>query len=440
MKLEKYEDKSKKKRKTILISLGVIVLISVSFLLYKTFASFSKEVEFQMMKGQVDYFGNSDVYFAFYNGNEKLEEMPQKDNKDDLVYIYSECDNGAYVEWDEKEWGPMVKNLSKSKTKCSLYFGRIVELDKDIQTVESGDGLYKVEHNDLKELDSVWNKTEYRYAGENPNNYVRFNNEIWRIIGLVNVKTDNGIEQRIKIMRQNGIEGQKDFGNYAWDKDEDFTNNWLTSKLKDMLNETYYESTNGECYIGNNGKTSVKSICDFNENGNLPKGLDEIARNMIDKRVIWNIGTYNNTQITTDEFYEKERGNFVYEGRLAEWNKENDAKNNGVGLIYPSDYGYAVGGEGRNDCLIKKLNVFGVECSGNDWLNRNAYQWTITPDLLDGIGIFHIRSDGNVGPNSYASGSYSVSPVVYLKSSIKILENPNQDLEYGTIDNPFILK
>ncbi len=70
-----------------------------------------------------------------------------------------------------------------------------------------------------------WNKTEYRYAGINPNNYVTFNNEIWRIIGLVNVKTENGIEQRVKIVRADGVKEQKTFGNYAWDKDTDYTNN-----------------------------------------------------------------------------------------------------------------------------------------------------------------------------------------------------------------------
>ena len=68
MKLEKYEDKSKKKRKAILISISVIVLVSISLLLYKTFASFTESAEFPMMNGKVDYFGNSDVYFAFYKG------------------------------------------------------------------------------------------------------------------------------------------------------------------------------------------------------------------------------------------------------------------------------------------------------------------------------------------------------------------------------------
>ncbi len=64
MKLEKYVDKNVKKRKIILISISVIVLISVSFLLYKTFASYNENVEFPMMKGQVDYFGNSEYIFC----------------------------------------------------------------------------------------------------------------------------------------------------------------------------------------------------------------------------------------------------------------------------------------------------------------------------------------------------------------------------------------
>ena len=122
MKLDKYENKSKNKRKKLLISLGVIVLISISFLLYKTFASFTEEVEFPIMKGQVDYFGNSDVYFAFYKGNEKLNEMPKKDNSEGLVFIDGECDNGATIEWNNDEWSPLIKNLTKSKTKCTLYF------------------------------------------------------------------------------------------------------------------------------------------------------------------------------------------------------------------------------------------------------------------------------------------------------------------------------
>jgi len=29
--------------------------------------------------------------------------------------------------------------------------------------------------------------TDYRYTGKNPDNYIKFNNETWRIIGVFNV-------------------------------------------------------------------------------------------------------------------------------------------------------------------------------------------------------------------------------------------------------------
>ena len=183
MKLEKYIDKTKKKRKIILISLGVIILISVSLLLYKTFASFSETVEFPMIKGKVDYFGNSDIYFAFYKGNDKLDSMPLKDNEENLVFDYGECDNGAYVEWDNEEWAPLIRNLSKSKTKCSLYFKEKTSInicnkygnDSALCYISKlGDIDYTNLAYDgkgvLQELGTDDNNL--RYVGTNPNNYI----------------------------------------------------------------------------------------------------------------------------------------------------------------------------------------------------------------------------------------------------------------------------
>ncbi len=74
------------------------------------------------MNGKVDYFGNSDIYFVFYKNNELTEEMPQKDNKENLVFDHGECDNGASIEWNYEEWSPLIKNLKSVKTECSLYF------------------------------------------------------------------------------------------------------------------------------------------------------------------------------------------------------------------------------------------------------------------------------------------------------------------------------
>ena len=52
-----------------------------------------------------------------------------------------------------------------------------------------------------------------RYVGANPNNYVSFNNELWRIIGVFNnIDDDTGMtETRLKIVRNESI------GTYSWD-------------------------------------------------------------------------------------------------------------------------------------------------------------------------------------------------------------------------------
>ena len=430
MKLEKYVDKSKKK-KVILLSISVIVLISLSLLLYKTFASFTESVEFPMMNGKVDYFGNSDIYFAFYKGDEELEEMPQKDNEENLVFDHGECDNGASIEWNNEEWGPIVKNLSTNKTKCSLYFKEQVGVElggEIIPVVENGDGLYAVPHNDLEELGQEWNKTEYRYAGVDPDNYVSFNNEIWRIIGLVNVKVGSNVEQRLKIVRTNGVGEQKSFGNYYWDTSN---NNWTTSKLKNMLNGIYYESGTGDCYSG-----SSASQCDFNAGTDLPKGLDDTAREMIDKEVIWNIGGWIDSEITANQFYEKERGTNTYQNQYpSEWSNETEVggKHNGIGLIYPSDYGYAVGGEVRNNCLTKNLYDYdGDNCNLNDWLKQKNYLWTLSPHSSFSNVAVSVISPGYVS-NSRVNSAYEVWPVGYLKTSTKIVDGS------GDINSPFVL-
>lgn len=80
-----------------------------------------------------------------------------------------------------------------------------------------------------------------RYVGANPNNYVSFNGELWRIIGVMNNITDsNGnVESHIKIIRNDPI------GDYSYDNKANGTgssNNdngssyWWDSALKVALN------------------------------------------------------------------------------------------------------------------------------------------------------------------------------------------------------------
>ena len=424
-----------KKKRINIVLIVIIILISITLMLYKNI-------------NYSDY--NKNVFISFYNGSKKINEMPIEDNEENLVFDHAICDNGASIEWNEEEWSPLIKNLSKSKTKCSLYFRQSSAIDyiKSLPKTTSGDGLYAVNHDDLEELGQEWNQTEYRYAGENPNNYLKYNNEIWRIIGLVNVKTDSGVEQRIKIVRTDGIANQKDFGKYYWDTDY---NNWTTSKLKDMLNGIYYESGIGKCYTGTDESVSEQINCNFTGNGEQPKGLDDIARNMIDKEVIWNIGgSSTEDNVTVKMFYERERSNETFDNYPTVWNNVTDVNNkyNGIGLIYPSDFAYATNGGsiGRETCFAKELfnwsksdENYNTECVEKDWLKSKSYLWTLTMNSSYSNVAFRVLENGDVN-NGYVYYLRDVLPTLYLKLSVKIIDNTQSNLEYGSIENPFKLE
>ncbi len=130
MKLKKLE-KNKYKKLLFLVIFG-IVFICVGVLIDKTFSMYQVSKSFEFVNGKVNYYGHSDVYFAYYNGITWLEDIPKKNNADNLVYDHAECDNEAIVEWDEEEWTPKVKNLTKAKTRCSLYF----KVEKDTTVPE----------------------------------------------------------------------------------------------------------------------------------------------------------------------------------------------------------------------------------------------------------------------------------------------------------------
>ncbi len=438
MKLNQYKEKKKSKKMIIIAVLLVIggIIMGMGSVNFKNYTNFN-------------YDKSEDIIYAFYNGEQKLDGMPKKGNKENLGFEKAICNNGATVEWNKEKWAPLVVGLNKKKTKCNLYFTeRKIDLGDNISVAladDKEDGLYDVDHYDITQIDNSWKKTEYRYAGVNPKNYIEFNSELWRIIGLVNVKTKTKVEQRLKIIRTNGISGQKDLGNYSWDRNTDYTNNWTTSKLKEMLNGIYYNSNSGECYKGN-GNDATKTTCDFSGNGSLPKGLSEEARKMIDSEVIWNIGGTTDSNITVETFYEKERG--ISTGNTNtypnEWTKENDAAyHNGIGLMYPSDYGYAShgGAMGRESCFNETLNSwrtgnYNTDCAKNDWLKPSSgYYWILLPYSNNLNATFYLDSNGFISYSQYgASYANSILPVVYLTTTSIIYDGD------GSLENPFKLK
>ena len=115
---------------------------------------------------------------------------------------------------------------------------------------------------------------DYRYEGKNPNNWIIFNNEYWRIIGVFGENTHNLEGQElVKVIREDKL------GTYTFDKDN--SNNWATSSLNTLLNDNYYngldESELTNCY-GHTYYGIVSSVCNFTRDGII----HENSRNMVE--------------------------------------------------------------------------------------------------------------------------------------------------------------
>ena len=144
---------------------------------------------------------------------------------------------------------------------------------------------------------------------------------------------------------------------------------------------------------------------------------NDTTRNAIEE-VAWNLGgssTYRD--VTSSMFYERERGTTVYSGRPTTWTGK-------VGLMYPSDYGYATSGGTTKDraaCLAEELYYwYDDDCYNNDYLFKSSYsQWTLSPSLDYDYSVFRVDPEGRVYSVT-AGTTVAVRPALFLKSNIKV--------------------
>ncbi len=245
---------------------------------------------------------------------------------------------------------------------------------------------------------------------------------LWRVIGVFDVASTYGgaTEKRLKIIRDEPI------GEYSWDNkpsgtgssdSENGSNDWTDSALKEVLNNgAYWNKTSGNCPSGSNGATTS---CDFSG-----KGLTEEAKSLIGDAV-WGLGGTASYASASDglpsHFYGYERGTTVYGTRPTYWVGK-------IGLMYPSDYGYATSGgttTNRASCLVKEMNGWDSssysDCGNNDYLyNSNILQWTMTHYSSDSFSVFYVSSDARLDRNAPAYYGYAVRPTAYLKSNVLI--------------------
>lgn len=319
----------------------------------------------------------------------------------------------------------MVSDLNKTADfnvmlQCANYTSGL-KLRTHIQTLYND-----TEKRDIEGLEKT-SDGNIRYTGNNVKNYVEFGNEEekWRIIGIFEVKTKMGSkEQLIKIVRNDSI------GNYSWDSSESSINGgwgineWNQADLMTELNMLYLNQRSGTCYNGENNATTA---CDFST-----IGISSSYRSMIED-VVWNKGALKWESLPVKTSYEKERGTEIGKIctsgtvcsdsviRTTTWIGK-------VGLIYPSDYGYA---STDTSCRANLIDYSNFPCKNNNWLHNDDY-WSLTSgaDYEYATGVAYISSSGFVSGNG-ANAPYGVHPTVYLKSNVSIV---NGD---GSSSNPY---
>lgn len=245
------------------------------------------------------------------------------------------------------------------KAKETVVSNKLIDYIKELDRTENG--LIEDSYGNLRYVDG-------------PNNYIDFNGETWRIIGV--------FDEGVKIIKEESI------GEYAWDTSS--INNWSTSSLKTYLNEDYYNS------------------------------LTTTAKNQI-AEVTWYLGGASATAVSASNMYDYERGAKVYTGdditRDTTWTGK-------IALMYPSDWGYA------SNVSACKTNLYKCNDSGaqtNNWLftsqksgsiESNYYEWFLTPISAYSNFAIIASKTGEVFYGGDVSDASDIRPTLYLKSDV----------------------
>ena len=278
----------------------------------------------------------------------------------------------------------------------------------------------------------IFSENGLRYEGADPNNYICLDNKtsgacsnnslLFRIIGLFDEDTSSdgtnssGTKKLLKVIDTNNYGGTS--GKY-WNSAG--TNNWSTASLKTELNGTYLTTLLG---------TS-------NVNSKLSSGIANAK---------WHLGGTNDANyntLTAEGVYNEERNtSAIYSDNPSSIYAK-------IGLMYPSDYGYATMGgtttnraECRSQALWNWSDSSYNDCPNNNWLYTsqsnfvNDGEWLLSPvfscsnraAILFLTGFVHMRGRYDVDGKMFG-----IRPTFYLDSSVLKIEGTGD----GTKDNAY---
>lgn len=288
--------------------------------------------------------------------------------------------------------------------------------------VSTGDGLYQDPN--------IENR--YIYKGTNPNNYINFDNELWRV---VSIESDN----TLKIVKEEAI------ANMPWDeRTTETTGPRLNS------NNTYCQLYASGYYYGCNAWSAINGTFtngQYNgtvtENASLNNYLNNVYYQSLSeesKKIIetheFNAGAIeapsSSNQLPISEVIANEK-QYIWNGNIALLNVS-DYLNASLDENCVSLYSTRNGGDNkcRNQNYLSLTSITSWRTRIwllNPWKNTQADIWNISAS----VGINALNGAGYDGTSSrvqYASDSLNVHPALFLKANINLTGD-------GTENNPY---
>ena len=300
--------------------------------------------------------------------------------------------NGAV--WDNKLNGIIISNWS-DLVKCDLSLTpKTPSTSELLSTIVTNNAQNK---NDTTIAPTTYG---YRYQGADPDNYVWYNDELWRIIGYVpvsvNSSTETG-EYRVKIIRNDSI------GALVRETNTDITTVWEDKSLYTLLNTCYLgkkTSCASACYSFYNSSNNPVTQCNYSVNG---INESEYYGNMVED-VYWGIGASELSTATT--MYGTE-------------NSTKTSKQAKIGLMSASDWGLAISGYTGSlsyssaQGYTKDNYLF---TNGNEWIMTST---SLNPLYVNGAGLYAIVS----------YFGYAARPVLYLKSNVYVVSGTGSKVD-----------
>ena len=271
-----------------------------------------------------------------------------------------------------------------------------------VSVADSGDGLYADEYTSGR----------YVYRGSNPDNYIEFNDELWRIIaketdGTYKIVRNEVLPKEMPFdsggARTTGYCSQGDAPTYG-------CNAW--SSTANMIGSPS-EFRNGDY----SGTVDADSEMLTYLNGEYYNSLSSGAQGLIVNNT-WNVGGIFGEESNPNGEIELA----LEEEKAYQWNGK-------VGLINETDYLNA----NSNQSLCSSGMGFDSNletCVTTDWMYiPGTYWWSLSPIAGISNRVFGVGNDGDVS-NHRARYSDGVRPAVFLSSSLSLSGSGTQSDPY----------